>query len=68
MIDAGVFTSRSIGELDTTIRNLANDGYRIITVICDLGDQYHVVAQKDDLAPLQNAVAWAVRDGMAELK
>ncbi len=45
--EAGVYTVRGIGELHQMIHNLAQEGFRIITVIDTQNGDYHVVAQKD---------------------
>lgn len=47
MMDAGVFTARGITDLGMMVISLAEQGYRIITVIDTQNGDYHVVAQKD---------------------
>lgn len=46
--DAGVFTSRGIGELRSAVSELAAEGFRIIIVIDTQNGDYHIVAQKED--------------------
>ena len=45
--EAGVFTARGIGELHQRVSNLANESFRIVTVIDTQNGDYHVVAQKE---------------------
>jgi hypothetical protein len=45
--EAGVYTARGIGELEGIIRNLAEQGFRIITVFEVPEGYYHVVAQQE---------------------
>lgn len=45
--NAGVYTARGIHELGLMIASLAQQGFRIITVIDTQNGDYHVVAQKD---------------------
>lgn len=47
MSEAGLYTARGIGELGQMITNLAEQGFRIITVIDTQNGDYHVVAQKE---------------------
>ncbi len=47
MSEAGVYTARGIHELNMTVINLAQQGYRIITVIDTQNGDYHVVVQKE---------------------
>jgi hypothetical protein len=47
MSEADVFTARGIHELGQYVRNLAEQGFRIITVIDTQNGDYHIVAQKD---------------------
>jgi len=47
MSEAGVYTARGIGELRQTVLGLAEQGFRIVTVIDTQNGDYHVVAQKD---------------------
>lgn len=47
-MNAGVFTARGVPELSLMITSLAEQGYRIITVIDTQNGDYHVVAQKDE--------------------
>ena len=46
--EAGVFTARGIGDLSRMVADLAEQGFRIITVIDTQNGDYHVVAQKGD--------------------
>lgn len=46
-MNAGVFTARGITDLHMMVDALAQQGYRIITVIDTQNGDYHVVAQKD---------------------
>jgi hypothetical protein len=46
VMEAVVCTCRGIGELDITVMSLADQGFRIITVIDTHNGDYHVVAQK----------------------
>ena len=46
-MDAGVFTARGITDLNMMVISLAEQGYRIITVIDTQNGDYHVVAQKE---------------------
>jgi hypothetical protein len=48
MGEAGVFTARGIGELDQMVRGLAEQGFRIVTVIDTHNGDYQVVAQKEN--------------------
>ena len=48
MSDAGVYTARGISELHLMIISLAEQGFRIITVIDTQNGDYHVVAQKEE--------------------
>lgn len=47
MSEAGVYTARGIHELNMMVIGLAEQGFRIITVIDTQNGDYHVVAQKD---------------------
>lgn len=47
MGEAGVYTARGISDLNMLIVNLAEQGFRIISVIDTKNGDYHVVAQKD---------------------
>lgn len=47
--EAGVYTARGIGELHRMVMSLAEEGFRIITVIDTQNGDYHVVAQRGDL-------------------
>ena len=44
--EAGVYTARGIHELNLMVAGLAEQGFRIITVIDTQNGDYHVVAQK----------------------
>ena len=44
--EAGVYTARGIAELHQQVSTLADQDFRIITVINTQDDNYHVVAQK----------------------
>ena len=44
--EAGVYTARGIAYLNMMVIGLAEQGYRIITVIDTQNGDYHVVAQK----------------------
>lgn len=46
---AGVFTARGIADLNMLVISLAEQGYRIITVIDTQNGDYHVVAQMEAL-------------------
>lgn len=46
-MEAGVYTARGIGDLNLLVLNLAQQGFRIITVIDTQNGDYHVVAQKE---------------------
>lgn len=46
-MEAGVYTARGIGELGQMVMNLAQQGFRIITVIDTQNGDYHIVAQKE---------------------
>jgi len=46
-MSAGVFTARGIAELDQLVQSLAEQGYRIVTVIDTQNGDYHVVAQME---------------------
>ena len=48
MSEAGVYTARGIHELNMMVTSLAEQGFRIITVIDTQNGDYHVVAQKDE--------------------
>jgi hypothetical protein len=45
--EAGVYGCRGIGELHTTLRELAQSGFRIITVLDTHNGMLNVVAQRD---------------------
>lgn len=45
--EAGVYTARGIGELGMLVSSLAEQGFRIITVIDTHNGDYHVVAQRE---------------------
>lgn len=45
--EAGVYTARGIHELHQMVHNLAQEGFRIVTVIDTQNGDYHVVAQKE---------------------
>lgn len=47
MAEAGVYTARGVHELGQLVSNLAQEGYRIVTVIDTQNGDYHVVAQKE---------------------
>jgi len=47
-MEAGVYSVRSVFELHQMVFALAQEGFRIITVIDTHNGDYHVVAQKDD--------------------
>ena len=47
-MEAGVYTARGVGELHSMVYNLAQEGFRIITVIDTHNGDYHVVAQKEN--------------------
>ena len=46
-MDAGVFSARGITDLNMLVISLAEQGYRIITVIDTQNGDYHVIAQKE---------------------
>ena len=46
-MEAGVYTARGIGDLHQLVQNLAQQGFRIVTVIDTQNGDYHVVAQKE---------------------
>ncbi len=48
MADAGVYTARGIHDLGQLVGSLAQQGYRIITVIDTQNGDYHVVAQREN--------------------
>lgn len=48
MSDAGVYTARGIGDLNYMLASLAQQGFRIITVIDTQNGDYHIVAQRDE--------------------
>ena len=48
MSEAGVYVARGISELDQTVRNLAEQGFRIINVFEAPTEHYNVVAQKEN--------------------
>lgn len=45
--EAGVYTARGIHELHMMVSSLAQQGFRIVTVIDTQNGDYHVVAQKE---------------------
>lgn len=45
--EAGVYTARGVHELNLMVVSLAEEGFRIITVIDTQNGDYHVVAQKE---------------------
>ncbi len=45
--EAGVYTARGIHELGQMVASLAEQGFRIVTVIDTQNGDYHVVAQRD---------------------
>lgn len=45
--EAGVFTARGVHELNLMVLGLAEQGFRIITVIDTQNGDYHIVAQKE---------------------
>ena len=45
--EAGVYSARGIGELNNTVYNLAQQGFRIISVFETSEEFYHVVAQME---------------------
>jgi len=45
--EAVVLTARGIAALSAFVSNLAQDGFRIVTVIDTQNGEYHVVAQKE---------------------
>jgi len=45
--EAGVFTARGVHELHLMVTNLAQEGFRIVTVIDTQNGDYHVVAQRE---------------------
>lgn len=47
MSEAGVYTARGVHELHQLVAGLADQGFRIITVIDTQNGDYHVVAQKE---------------------
>lgn len=47
-MEAGVYTARGIHELHQMVSNLAQEGFRIVTVIDTQNGDYHVVAQRDE--------------------
>ena len=47
MCEAGVYTARGIGDLNPMVASLAQQGFRIVTVIDTQNGDYHVVAQKE---------------------
>ena len=46
--EAGVFTARGLGDLHQMVSSLANEGFRIVTVIDTQNGDYHVVAQQEN--------------------
>ena len=48
MSEAGIYTARGISDLHLIISSLAEQGFRIITVIDTQNGDYHVVAQKEE--------------------
>lgn len=44
-MSAGVFTSRGMGDLGRDVASLAEQGFRIVTVIDTQNGDYHIVAQ-----------------------
>lgn len=51
MMEAGVFTARGIHDLGLMVASLAEQGFRIVTVIDTQNGDYHVVAQKEVSTP-----------------
>ena len=47
MNEAGLYTARGIAELGQMITNLAQERFRIVTVIDTQNGDYHVVAQRE---------------------
>ena len=47
MSEAGVYAARGIGDLSSMVASLAQQGFRIVTVIDTQNGDYHVVAQKE---------------------
>ena len=47
MTEAGVYTARGVRELHMMVVSLAQEGFRIVTVIDTQNGDYHVVAQKE---------------------
>ena len=45
--EACVITTINVGELDTLVRNLSSEGYRIVSVFVTLDERYCVVAQEE---------------------
>lgn len=45
--EAGVYTARGIGDLGRLVASLAEQGFRIVTVIDTQNGDYHVVAQRE---------------------
>lgn len=48
MSEAGVYTARGIHELHQMVTDLAEQGFRIVTVIDTQNGDYHVVAQREE--------------------
>lgn len=46
-MEAGVYTARGVHELGMLVASLAQQGFRIVTVIDTQNGDYHAVAQKD---------------------
>lgn len=47
MSEAAVYTARGVFELGQMVESLAQQGFRIVTVIDTQNGNYHVVVQKE---------------------
>lgn len=47
MRDAGVYSTRDLGELNAMLYNLSQEGYRIVTVLQTPNEMFHVIAQRE---------------------
>lgn len=61
-MEAGVYSVQDIGELNSMVANLAQQGFRIISVIDTQNGMYHVVAQKElpPLVTIATEPGWSV--------
>lgn len=64
MIEATTVLCYCLGELDSEIRALGEQGFRIVTVLDSQNGTYTVVAQKGDLIDLGNVIRAAVYDAL----